>query len=155
MRNTCPRSVPTLHRYIRGSRLLTDNTSGRCDESIPALVGFAGALRRFELAGIKVEHLEECQRGWHLILLRCKGDHHEKGATMPLPCGVTKNWPVRAPRCRQHRVQAGAPAHLADANPLPDAWPDPELSGWNVAIQPITIAGIVQSRATTAAFDAA
>ena len=59
------------------------------------LVGFAGALRRSELAAIRLEHLEKTDRGIRLTLPHSKGD--SAGAvTVPLPYGDTELCPVHA-----------------------------------------------------------
>ena len=59
------------------------------------LVGFAGALRRSELAAIKVADLEATERGMRLILAQTKGSQIE-AVTVPLPYGETELCPVRA-----------------------------------------------------------
>ena len=59
------------------------------------LVGFAGALRRSELAGIRVADLERTDRGFGLTLPRSKGSQ-SAAVTVPLPYGKTELCPVRA-----------------------------------------------------------
>ena len=59
------------------------------------LVGFAGALRRSELAGILIEHLTPSERGLRLILPQTKGSPLDS-VTIPLPYGDTELCPVRA-----------------------------------------------------------
>ena len=59
------------------------------------LVGFAGALRRSELAGIRVVDLERTDRGFGLTLPRSKGSQ-AAAVTVPLPYGKTGLCPVRA-----------------------------------------------------------
>lgn len=59
------------------------------------LVGFAGALRRSELAGIRVADLERTDRGFGLTLPRSKGSQ-AAAVTVPLPYGRTELCPVRA-----------------------------------------------------------
>ena len=59
------------------------------------LVGFAGALRRSELAAIRVEQLEKTDRGIRLTLPRSKGAQ-EDAVTVPLPYGDTELCPVHA-----------------------------------------------------------
>jgi hypothetical protein len=49
------------------------------------LTGFAGALRRAELAAIRVEHLEPCERGLRLTLPHSKGERTGRGVTVALP----------------------------------------------------------------------
>jgi len=59
------------------------------------LVGFAGALRRSELVGIRIEDLEHTERGLRLRLAQTKGSQTEI-VTVPLPYGETELCPVRA-----------------------------------------------------------
>jgi site-specific recombinase XerC len=59
------------------------------------LTGFAGALRRSELAPIRVEHLEKTKRGLRLTLLQTKGSQTD-AVIVPLPYGQTELCPVRA-----------------------------------------------------------
>jgi hypothetical protein len=74
------------------------------------LVGFAGALRRAELAAIRVEHLEPCERGLRLTLPHSKGERSGRGVTVALPYGATALCPVRALRSWQDAagITAGA-----------------------------------------------
>jgi hypothetical protein len=65
------------------------------------LVGFAGALRRAELAAIRVEHLEPCERGLRLTLPHSKGERTGRGVTVALPYGTTELCPIRALRSWQ------------------------------------------------------
>ena len=65
------------------------------------LVGFAGALRRSELAAIRFEHLERTDRGIRLTLPQTKGEQTD-AVTVPLPYGDTELCPVHAlEACRQ------------------------------------------------------
>jgi len=59
------------------------------------LVGFAGALRRSELVGIRVEDLEHTERGLRLRLAQTKVSQTDV-VTVPLPYGETELCPVRA-----------------------------------------------------------
>ena len=59
------------------------------------LVGFAGALRRSELAAIRFEHLERTDRGIRLTLPQTK-DEQTDAVTVPLPYGDTELCPVHA-----------------------------------------------------------
>jgi hypothetical protein len=74
-----------------------DDLVGLRDRALP-LVGFAGALRRSELAVIRVEHLEPGPGGLHLTPPRSKGDRDGKGVTIAIPHGATALCPVRALR---------------------------------------------------------
>ena len=68
------------------------------------LVGFAGALRRSELAGIRIEHLTPSERGLRLTLPQTKGSQAE-AVTVALPYGDTELCPVHA--LERWRVAAG------------------------------------------------
>lgn len=60
------------------------------------LLGYGGALRRSELAGIQLEHVkldEDCMR---ITLPHSKGDKKHTGTTIVIPRGITIHCPVRA-----------------------------------------------------------
>ncbi len=59
------------------------------------LVGFAGALRRSELAGIEPRDLVRTDQGYELTLKRSKGSQ-TSSVLVPLPYGKTELCPVRA-----------------------------------------------------------
>ncbi len=137
---------------------IDDDLPGLRDRAL-LLVGFAGALRRSELAGIRVEHLEERGRGLHLTLPHSKGERTGKGITVALPYGVTQLCPVRAlgrwldaadikqgPVFRRLWL---TPARYLAADQLPVC-----VMG-TTGIDPRTVARIVQARAAAAGFDAA
>jgi integrase len=122
------------------------------------LVGFAGALRRAELAAIRVEHLEPCERGLRLTLPLSKGERSGGAVTVAIPYGTTDLCPVRA--LRQWQQAAGItegpvfrhirtpPRGRGGQNtPLP-------CVGY-AAIDAGTVARIVQIRAAKAGFDPA
>lgn len=131
------------------------------------LVGFAGALRRSELAAMRVEHLEECGKGLMLALPRSKGDREGRGVLVPLPFGATELCPVRA--LRRWTAAAGITAgpvfrrvwrrsaRARDAEPLRDgparSGPFREFTVGTRGIEPRTVARIVQGRAAAAGFD--
>lgn len=119
------------------------------------LIGFAGALRRSELAAITTAQLEATDRGLRLTLPRSKGS--QAGAvTVPLPYGDTELCPVRA--LERWMAAAGItegpvfrriwlpsrPTAPGDPPPLP------RLGA--AAITPQTVAQIVQVRAMAAGF---
>jgi site-specific recombinase XerC len=121
------------------------------------LVGFAGALRRAELAAIRVEHLEPCERGLRLTLPHSKGERSGRGVTVALPYGATELCPIRALRSWQDAagITAGAvfrriwtPPRGRDGSntPLPRVG--------TMAIDAGTVARIIQARAARAGFDA-
>ena len=120
------------------------------------LVGFAGALRRSELAAIQIEHLEMRERGLRLTLPRSKGERTGKSVTVPIPYGTTELCPVRALRRWQdaagitegavfRRIWVPALARLGEAPPLPRIGHD--------AIDARSVARIIQARAEAAGFE--
>ena len=132
---------------------IPDDTRGLRDRAL-LLVGFAGALRRSELAGILLGDLERTDQGYELTLKRTKGSQTE-AVLVPLPYGKTELCPVRAlarwldaaaitdgPVFRRiwlpPRVAPGAPP------PLPAIGTEP--------LTPRSIARIVQARAAAAGF---
>ncbi len=123
------------------------------------LTGFAGALRRSELAAIRVEQLEKTERGLRLTLHQTKGSQTD-AVIVPLPYGHTELCPVRA-------LTAWLDAAGITAGPVfrriwlpkltrPPAPPDGEPPALpRIGTQPITpwtVAAIVQARATEAGF---
>lgn len=74
-----------------------DDLAGLRDRTL-LLIGFAGALRRAELAAIRVEHIEPRERGLRLTLPHSKGDRTGSGVTVAIPYGATELCPVRALR---------------------------------------------------------
>ena len=133
-----------------------DDLPGLRDRAL-LLVGFVGALRRSELAAIEVEHLEERERGLRLTLPRSKGDRESKGVTIALPYGSTKHCPVRALR------RWLAAASITSGPVFRRIWPTParflapsQTPSYVVgttAIEPRTVARIIQARATAAELD--
>ena len=119
------------------------------------LVGFAGALRRSELAAITTAQLEATDRGLRLTLPRSKGAQAQ-AVTVPLPYGDTELCPVRA--LERWLAAAG----ITDGAVFRRIWL-PRLSAGQedppalprigtAAITPQTVAQIVQSRAMAAGF---
>ena len=73
---------------------IADDPTGLRDRAI-LLVGYAGALRRGELAAITVEQLEATDGGIRLTLGQTKGSQ-ARAVTVALPHGETELCPVRA-----------------------------------------------------------
>lgn len=132
---------------------IPDDLRGHRDRAI-ILVGFAGALRRAELAAIRVEHLEATDRGIRLTLPHTKGAQ-TAAVTVPLPYGETDLCPVRA--LARWQVEAGItegpvfrriwlPRAIRPGEPPPL----PQI-GLN-AIEARTVATIIQARAMAAGF---
>ena len=74
--------------------LVPNDLRGLRDRAI-LLTGFAGALRRSELAALQIEHIERSSRGMRLTLPQTKGSQSE-AVSVPLPFGQTTLCPVRA-----------------------------------------------------------
>jgi len=136
---------------------IPDDLAGLRDRAL-LLVGFAGALRRAELAAIRVEHLEASERGLRLTLPRSKGDRTGSGVTVAIPYGTTELCPVRALRHWQEaaNITAGAvfrriwvppTRHQAGEGPRPAP-----VVGTR-AIDAGTVARIIKTRAAKAGFD--
>ena len=123
------------------------------------LVGFAGALRRAELAAIRVEHLEQRERGLRVTLPRSKGERTGKSVTVALPYGTSGLCPVRALKCWMEAaaITDGAvfrriwapPTRAEGGTPLPRPVVGTE------AIDAGTVARIVKKRAAAAGYDPA
>ncbi len=133
-----------------------DDLPGLRDRAL-LLVGFVGALRRSELAAIKVEHLEERAQGLRLTLPRSKGDRESKGVTVALPYGVTRHCPVRALRRWLIAAQITSGPVFRRIWPTPARFLTPGQTTHYVvgsaAIEPRTVARIIQGRATLAELD--
>ena len=84
-------TVQVLRRLLEP---MADDLVGLRDRAL-LLVGFAGALRRSELAAIGVADLEATERGMRLVLSQTKGSQTE-AVIVPLPYGDTELCPVRA-----------------------------------------------------------
>ena len=138
---------------------IPDDPRGLRDKAI-ILVGFAGALRRSELAAIRAEHLEQTERGLRLTIAQTKGSQ-AAAVTIPLPYGDTELCPVRAlARWREVAGIAAGPVfrriwlakQVKTNEPLAGAAPPPPRIGID-AISPFAIASMVQTRAAAAGFD--
>lgn len=138
---------------------IADDPRGLRDKAL-ILVGFAGALRRAELAAIRVEHLEQTERGLRLTLPQTKGSQ-AAAVTIPLPYGQTELCPVRA--LARWREAAGITAgpvfrriwlpKQSKAGEPPGGKP-PALPRIGAdAISPWAIASMVQARAAAAGFN--
>ena len=143
-------TLPVLRRLIAP---IPDDLRGLRDRAL-LLVGFAGALRRSELAAIDVADLEPTERGLRLTLSHSKGSQAE-AVTVPLPYGDTELCPVRAmerwlaaagiahgPAFRRiwlpKHSSAGEPPHL------------PRLGAEPLTAQSVAL--VVQARAVAAGF---
>ncbi len=121
------------------------------------LVGFAGALRRSELAAIRFDHLEKTDRGVRLTLPQTKGEQTD-AVTVPLPYGDTELCPVHALEMWQQAagLTEGPVFRRIWLPPRPKATttgePPPLPRIGTQAISPQTVAQIIQARAMAAGF---
>jgi len=136
---------------------IPDDLAGLRDRAL-LLVGFAGALRRAELAAIRVEHIEVSERGLRLTLPRSKGDRTGSGVTVAIPYGTTELCPVRALRRWQEaaNITGGAVFRRIWVPPTrhqPAEGPLPAPVVGTRAIDAGTVARIIKTRAAKAGFD--
>jgi integrase len=147
---------------------MPDDLRGLRDKAL-ILVAFAGALRRSELVSIRVERLEQTERGLRLTIPQSKGSQ-AAAVIVPLPYGETELCPVRAlarwraaagitagPVFRRiwlaKQVKAGEAGGLP-AGGLPAEGPPPALPRiGHDAMSTRAIADMVQARASAAGFD--
>jgi integrase len=131
---------------------IPDDLRGLRDRAL-ILVGFAGALRRAELAFIRLEHLEKTPRGLRLTLPQTKGAQ-TTAVVVPLPYGETELCPVRA--LDRWLSAAGVTAgpvfrRLWRARRNTPESPAPPRLG-REALTPRAIAELIQARAVAAGF---
>ena len=134
-----------------------DDLAGLRDRAL-LLVGFAGALRRAELAAIRVEHLEAARARPAPDPATLQGRPHRQRRHRRHPLRRHRALPGAraaplAGRRRHHRGR-GVPPHLAAADP-PQAGrgPPPCPVVGSAAIDAGTVARIVKARAAAAGFD--
>jgi integrase len=134
---------------------IPDDLRGMRDRAL-LLVGFAGALRRSELAAIHFEHLEMRERGLRLTLPKSKGERSGRSVTVPIPYGATELCPVRALRRWQDATgltegpvfrRLWTPKLQSPGGPPPL----PRIGG--TAVDARTVARIIQVRAAAAGFE--
>ena len=132
---------------------IPDDLRGRRDRAL-ILVGFAGALRRSELATIRFEQIEKTERGLRLTLPQTKGSQTD-AVIVPLPYGHTELCPVRALASWQEsagiatgpvfrRIWLPKKTQPGEPPPLPRLGSQP--------ITPWAVAEIVKARAAEAGF---
>ncbi len=118
------------------------------------LVGFAGALRRSELAAIMLSDLHRADQGFELTLPRSKGSQ-TSAVLVPLPYGRTDLCPVQA-LTRWLEVAGISEGPVFRRIWLPPqavpGGPPPALALGTEAITPRSIGRIVQARASAAGF---
>ena len=137
---------------------IADDLPGLRDRAL-LLLGFAGAFRRSELAGIEIADLEESEHGLRISLRFSKGDRESKGVQVGIPYGTSALCPVRALKrwCDAAGITQGPVFRRIWTTPRPQN----ALSGWtpihvvgHQAIDPRTVARIIQARGAAAGFDA-
>ena len=143
---------------------IPDDLRGLRDKAL-ILVAFAGALRRSELVAIRVERLEQTERGLRLTIPQSKGAQ-ATAVIVPLPYGETELCPVRAlARWREaagitagpvfRRIWQAKQVKLGDDSGgiAPGGQPPPLPRIGHDAMSTRAIADMVQARASAAGFD--
>jgi site-specific recombinase XerD len=138
----------------------------RIDDDLPGLrdralllLGFAGAFRRSELARLAIADLEESEQGLRIFVRFSKGDRESKGVQVGIPYGTSALCPVRALKrwCEAARITGGPVFRriwtLPRSPDSPAGRPPAYVVGY-AAIDPRTVARIVQTRGAAAGFDA-
>ena len=108
------------------------------------LIGFAGGLRRSELAAIEITDFERVREGIVLIIRRSKTDQDGVGRKIGIPLGRTIHCPVRALEnwLSMARIEDGPVFRLVDRHGRVSG----QLSGEAVSL-------IIRSRIAAAGFD--
>ena len=131
---------------------IPDDLPGLRDRAL-LLAGFAGALRRSELAAIRLADLVRTDQGFELTLPRSKGEQ-TAAVRVPLPYGRTELCPVRAVTrwLDAAGINEGPVFRRIWTPPRGAATaPAPPVIG-HAALTPRSIARIVQARAAAAGF---
>ena len=143
-------TAPVLRRLLAP---IPDDLRGLRDKAL-LLVGFAGALRRSELAAITLGDLEATERGLRLTLAQTKGSQ-TAAVTVPLPYGDTELCPVRAVErwLAAAEITAGPVFRRIwlPATAIGDVCPSKPRLGRS-ALTPQSVALVVQARAVAAGF---
>ncbi len=81
--------VPTrgARAFVIDKRKLEARLLAALRDKALLLIGFAGALRRSELAAIRIGHVRKAERGILLTVPRSKTDQEGKGRTIAIPFG--------------------------------------------------------------------
>src|SRR5262249_43061754 len=89
--------APTLTEDIRAMVDATDAGSIGVRDRALILLGFAGAFRRSELAGLDMAELDFCRDGLNVTLRRSKTDQDGQGRKLGIPYGSNPDTcPVRS-----------------------------------------------------------
>ena len=115
---------------------IDDDLPGLRDRAL-LLVGFAGALRRAELAAIRIADLEACEHGLRVTLPVSKGDRRGKGVVVAVPYGSDRAVPGAGAAALvhggRHQRRRGVPAHPPAAAAARRAPPASRRCGWSAA----------------------
>jgi integrase len=126
---------------------------GRCRDRALLLVGFAGYLRRSELAGMRLGHITETAKGLELLLPRSKADQEGQADPVRIPYHSDPELcPVRAWR----GWLAVLTDHQAADDPAGVVWLEVTKGGRLVVgtdLSDRAISEIVKRRAARAGFD--
>lgn len=123
----------------------TDTLKGRRDRAL-LLLGFAGALRRSELAGLRVSDMTITPRGLVLVLRQTKTDSTGMGQEVAVPRGHT------AALCPVAAVQAWLKEARIESGPIfRRIWKGGRVGA--EAISDRTVAELVKSRARAVGID--
>ncbi len=152
------KAAATLAVLTRILEPVPDDLVGLRDRAL-LLLGFAGALRRSELAAVRVEHLELRARGLQLTLPSSKGARSGGSVVIAIPAGSTAACPVKA---LYRWLEA---AGIRDGAVFRRIWQPPAGGGHDnssvraqvVGHQPIdprTVARVIQARAEAAGYEA-
>ena len=88
-------AAPFLREELVRAVSIAHGMRGLRDRAL-LLLGFAAALRRSELVGLDVEHLERAREGVVVHLVRSKTDQEGHGRRIAVPYGRTQACPVTA-----------------------------------------------------------
>lgn len=134
-----------------------DDLTGLRDRAL-LLLGFTGAMRRSELAAVRVEHLELRPRGILLTIPRSKGERNGGSVTIGIPSCGSLLCPVRAlyrwlevAEIKQGPVFRRVWCQPVQAGRATSALRAPHVG--NAAIEGRTVARIIQGRAAAAGLD--
>ena len=137
---------------------IPDDLTGLRDRAL-LLLGFAGALRRSELAAVRVEHIEPRAHGLQLTLPTSKGARSGGSVVVAIPAGSTTACPVKA---LYRWLEA---AGIREGAVFRRIWQPPAGGGHDPAgaraqivgsqpIDPRTVARIIQARAEAVGYKA-
>lgn len=154
-----PLRIEQLARVIQaiGTETLVDVR----DRAI-LLIGFAGALRRSEIAALELRHIEvldgSIRNGLRILLPQSKGDRTSLGVTITIPAGETALCPVAAYLAwiRAAAITDGPVFRRIQPQPRPKSasaeW-TPAIKLGSAALNDRTIARVVKDRAEAAGLD--